>query len=300
MFRNARFYRFDGDWPASEDELSENLAKVKFQPCGPLTERSSGWVAVNPATDESLARRLHGADLLQLRSQSRVLPPAAINEALEERLNEFRERMQEEPGRRVRRRLKAETRDELLPKSLLKSDRIRGYVDIKQKILAVDAAQDAAAERFLSFVRQAFEGMELRPLRFKQPVGDLMTGLFLGDLPPRFSLGRECVMQDATDAGSKVRWSDFDLTDSSIRSHVADGMRLVQLGIEYDNLLGCVLDENGTLRKLRLLGVDADALTGDSNQEHAELAKLDSEFVLLTGTLRNLLDDLKSMLDGYE
>ena len=43
----------------------------------------------------SLARRVNGADLLRLRSQSRLLPPAVIAEELETRIQEYRERMNE-------------------------------------------------------------------------------------------------------------------------------------------------------------------------------------------------------------
>lgn len=297
MFRNARLYRLESDWPDSEAEVSKELGKAGFTPCGPLTERSSGWVPVDTVTEgsDSLARRLNGADLVVLRSQSRVLPAAAINEALEARIADFRERMQEEPGRREKRRLKAETRDELLPKALLKSDKIRGFIDLGEKIVAVDAGQPAAAERFLRHLRLPFGELTLRPLSFREPVGGLLTQIFLGNGPKEFALGRECRMQDATDTGSTVRWNDFDLSDRSIRSHVADGMRLTHLAVVYDNILNCVIDEHGVLGKLRFLGMD-DADTGADNDP---LAQQDAEFVLLTGTLRNLLADLKKLLGGY-
>ena len=43
-------------------------------------------------------------------------------------------------------------------------------------------------------------------------------------------------MQDAADAASVVRWTNFDLGDRSIRDHVANGMRLTHLGIVFDNV----------------------------------------------------------------
>ena len=48
MFRNARIYRFQGDWPESEDDLSLQLSSGTFVPCAPLVERSSGWEAAQP------------------------------------------------------------------------------------------------------------------------------------------------------------------------------------------------------------------------------------------------------------
>ena len=294
MFRNVRFFRLDGDWPDSADGVSERLSGSAFKPCGPLTERSSGWVAIDSDNSDSLARRVNGADLIKLRSQSRVLPAAAVNEELELRIEEYRGRMSEKPNAREKRRMKAETRDELLPKAMLKSDRIHGYVDLKEKVLGIDAAQTAAAERFLLHLRAPFDQIAINPLQFQQPVGELLNKIFFGSAPSQFAVGRECRMQDAADVRSIVRWSDFDLADKSIKNHVASGMRLTHLGIVYDNILSFVLDEDGVITKMRFLGAD-DNGEDDGNA----LTRLDAEFVLMSGTLRLLLTDLKKLLDGY-
>jgi len=295
MFRNVRYYRLESPWPESEELLSQTLTNAAFEPCGPLTERSSGWVAVHADAGESLARRVNGADLIRLRSQSRVLPPAVINEELEVRIEDFRTRMKEPPSPREKRRMKAETRDELLPRAMLKSDRIWGFVDVKEKLIAIDAAQTSVAERFLRRLRAAFDDLDLRPLQYKRPVSELLTKIFLGDAPHPFAVARECRMQDAADATSIVRWTDFDLDDPDIREHVVSGMRLTHLGIVYDSVLGCVLDENGVISKLRFLGMD-----DETDDDPDPVARADAEFVLITGTLRRLVADLKKNLGGYD
>lgn len=294
MFRNVSFFRLDGNWPDSENAVSGKLERSAFKPCGPLTERSSGWVAIDPDSSDNLARRVNGSDLIRLRSQSRVLPAAAIREELELRTEEYRERMNEKPSAREKRRLKAEVRDELLPKAMVKSDRITGYVDLKENVLAIDAAQNAATERFLLHLKRPFDDVAFKPLQFNELVGELLKKIFFGSAPSQFALGRECRMQDPADKRSFVRWSDFDLTDRSIREHVTNGMRLTQLAIVYDNVLSCVLDENGVIRKLKFLGADDD---GDDDGD--PLTRMDAEFVLLTGTMRHLLADMKKLLDGY-
>ena len=293
MFRNVRFYSLEGDWPTSEEALSRNLESAGFEPCGPFTERSSGWIPVDTDTSDSLARRVNGADLIRLRSQSRVLPHAVVKEELEARIEEYRERTQEAPSPREKRRLKAEARDELLPKSMLKSDRIWGYFDIKEKMLGVDAAQESAAERFLRRLQASCDRVNLKPLQYRKPFDDLMTKVFLGGAPSQFSVGRECRMQDAADTGSLVRWTNFDLSDRSIRDHVAHGMRLTHLELVYENIMSFVLSDKGVITKVKFLGMD------DDGEDHNDpLARLDAEFVLLTGTLRKLLGDLRKVLGG--
>ena len=57
-------------------------------------------------------------------------------------------------------------------------------------------------------------------------------------------------MQDASDPGSIVRWVDFDLSDDTIRNHVANGMRLTHLSVVYEQVMSFVLDENGVISKI--------------------------------------------------
>jgi recombination associated protein RdgC len=291
MFRNLRFYRVEGTWPETEEALAEALEIAGFEPCGPFTERSSGFAPVAPDLGDALARRVNGADLFRMRSQSRVLPHSVVNEELELRAEEFRERTGEAPRGRNKRRLKAEVRDELLPKAMLRSDRIWGYFDLGKQLLAIDAAQEAAAERFLRRLQAANDRLQFRPLAFTRPFADLLNSIFLGGAPRQFAVGRECRMQDAVEKGSIVRWTNFDLSDRSIRDHVANGMRLTHLGIIYDNVMGCVIDENGVFTKVKFLGMD-----DDGDQPDDALARMDAEFVLLTGTVRHLLGDIEKLL----
>ena len=293
MFRNVRFYRVDGAWPDSEDELSGFLEAAAFEACGPFTERSSGFMPVDADSGDLLARRVNGADLLKLRSQSRLLPHAVIAEALEARIEEYRARTNEPPSPREKRRLKAETRDELLPKAMLKSDRIWGYVDLNEHILGIGVLQESAAERFLRRLQLSLDGVTLRPLSYANPVDGLLAAIFIEGGRGRFSLGRECRMQDPGDPGSVVRWVDFDLTDGTIRNHVANGMRLTHLAVVYEQVLSFVLDENGMISKMRFLGMD------DVADDHGDsLTRLDAEFALVSGTLRQVLSDIRNELGG--
>lgn len=295
MFRNLRFYRVTSPWPASEQDLSEGLSINAFTPCGSFSERSAGWEAPAMVEDAPLCRRLNGADLLQLRTQSRVLPLAAVKEALEERVIEFRERMREEPNRAEVRRLKEETRDKLLPKSLVKSERNRACFLHAESLLVIDAATETKAEWFLEQLRPCFEQFHCTPLTFNNPPALFMQRLFMGEPQAEFTLGRECRMQDEGDSKSIVTWKDFELSDASIRRHLAEGMKLTHLGIGFGQVLGCVISEEGAFSKFKFITGE----TVDSPDEEDPVARQDADFVLLTGTLRQLVEALKKVLGGY-
>lgn len=297
MFRSVRFFRLNSPWPQSEQELSDQLSSAAFRPCGAYSEHSFGWEPPSGDAAASLARRVAGADLLRLRSQSRLLPAAAIEDALETRLDEYRERMQEEPSRRERRKLKEQTRDDLLPKAFLKSQRINGFVIASERLLAIETLSDNRVEQFIEQLRLPLGNLDVAPLRFRRPVSELLMRIFLHNDPPReFVLGRECRMCDPSDTRATIRCADMDIADPAVRKHVSEGMHLTHLGIEFANVLSCNLDHKGAISKLKLVGTDV----AEDLPDEEPLARLDAEFALLTGTLRQLMKVLEQALGGFE
>jgi recombination associated protein RdgC len=295
MFRNLRFYRITSPWPDSEEKLSEVLSENTFAPCGAYAERTAGWEAPADYDGAPLCRRLHGADLLQLRTQSRVLPVAAIKEAMEEKIIEFRARMAQEPPRSEQRRMREETKEELLPKALLKSERSQACYIHSESLLVINVGTDSKAEWFIDQLRTCFGQFVCTPLTFDHSPAELLKRIFLGESLLGFSIGRECRMQDVSDAKSIVTWREFELTEQSIRKHVVDGMRLTHLGLEFDEILSCVMSEDGIISKLKF--IEGDAV--DTPDYEDALAHLDADFVLLTGTITRMIEALKKLLGGY-
>jgi recombination associated protein RdgC len=295
MFRNLRLYRLQSPWPESEEALSDRLAEGAFKPCSPFSEQTAGWEPPTGQDADPLCRRVGGCDLLSLRRQSRLLPAAAINEVLPTRIAEFEARMGREPSRKEKRQLRDEVYGELLPRALLRSQRIRGFHLASEELIAVDAASPARAELFLDQLRAVLGTLVVRPLAFRQPIVGLLTRTLLGQGPKELRLGRECRMQDPGAAKSSVQWLDMDLADEGARKLIRDGLHLQRLGIEFEDVLTCVIDQDGVLRKIKL--PDANAAETDDEEP---LARLDAEFVMLTGSVRRLLHTLKQALSGYE
>jgi recombination associated protein RdgC len=232
--------------------------------------------------------------LLQLRTQSRVLPIAAIREELESRVSAYRQRTGDEPNRGQLRKLKEETRDELLPKSLLKSERTRGLVLPKESILVIDAASAGKAEWFIDQLRPCFARLQCVPLTFNTRPDSLLKKMFLGDVPKPFSLGNECRLQDPADRLSIGAFRNIDLDDKTVRQHVLDGMRLTHLGLGFDEYASFVLSEDAVISKLKFLKGDA----ADELDDEDPQARMDADFVLLAGTFRRIIKELRTHLGG--
>ncbi len=295
MIKNLRFYRIASDWPDTEEVLSSQLENAEFRPCGSLSERSMGFEAPVENAGDLLCRRLAGADLLQLRVQSRVLPAAAVKEALVDRVAAFVQRTAREPSRKEKRELKEEVYGELLPKALLKSDRVAAFYLRSERVLAVASAAPGNAERVLDTLRAAFGSLQAVPLAFKQPAHGLLTRVFLGDGPTEFALGRECRMKDLSEPRSTVNWLDVDLASNTVRAHVKSGLSIDRLGLQFDGVLRCTLDQDVVVRKLLLSGIEE----LDELDDEDPLMKFDAEFTLLCGLVTRLLSALNKHLGGY-
>jgi DNA recombination-dependent growth factor C len=102
-------------------------------------------------------------------------------------------------------------------------------------------------------------------------------------------------MQDPAAAAATVSWLDIDLSDDDVRRHVRKGLKLSRLGVVFDDLVSCVIDQDGVIRKLRLQGMNE-----AEDAEEDPLARLDSEFVLLTGLSRRLIEALRKSLGGLD
>lgn len=291
MYKNLRFYRVQSAWPAAEADVAARLERNAFKPCGPYTERSSGWESMH---GYGLCRAINGAHFLQLRTQSRVLPAAAIREALEERINEYAARMQEPPSRREVRRLKGEIRDELLPQALLKSERVQGFFLHAEQVLCIDAGSEGKAERFLDQLRPCMESFEFSSLEFNQPLSPLLTALLLGEHIPGLQLGQECRMQDVSDKQAVAVWRNVDLQAADVQQHLAASMKLTHLAVDFESLLGGVLSEVGTLSKVKFPTRSDDETASETDP----LARADADYVLLSGAVRGLLQLLSKQLGG--
>lgn len=294
-FRNLRVYRIQSEWPESEEALSDLLAAAEFKPCGAFAERSGGFETPVNNSGDLMCRRLAGNDLIQLRVQSRVLPAAAVKEALAERVEEFKQRMHSEPNRAEKRELKEEIYSQLLPQALTRSDRVQAFYLRDKKLLVVGTASQSVAEYLLDNLGRALISLRYSPLVFKQPALDLLTQVFLQTRVDSFSLGRECRMRDPSDSAATVNWLDIDLADPSVRRHVTEGLAVDRLGLNFDQVFRFVLDSDLVVRKLRLADQES---TPDESMDDP-LAKHDADFVMLSACVNQLMEGLEKSLGGY-
>lgn len=288
MFKNVRLFKLDDPAAVELDQLERQLAGRRFRPCGPLETATMGWVPPLGEDGGALAHEGGECVLVCARRQERMLPAAVVAETLDEKIAAIEDREARTVGRKERRQLKDEVLLDLLPRAFTRSRRACAYLDRQTGWLLVDAASASAAEDLVDLLRATLGSLPVHPPRPPQPPEMLLTRwVTTGELPPGLTLGDECELRDARDDKVVARCRGHDLAGEEVATHLRAGKQVTQLALDWRESLAFVLQEDLSLKRLRfadeLLEEGMDAGLED------EAARLDAEFILMTGELRALL-----------
>ena len=146
MFKNARMYRLGAPFGHDATALEALLATRRFRPCGPVETAAMGWSAPLGEDTAALVHGVGGCLLLCARKQERLLPSAAVAEAVDERIAEIETGEARDVGRTERRALREQVVTEMLPRAFTRSRRTLLYIDTESGWLVVDAGSEKQAE----------------------------------------------------------------------------------------------------------------------------------------------------------
>lgn len=287
MFKNARFFRLDTSFTLDAAALEERLGTRRFRPCGPIETATMGWAAPLGEETTALAHAMGGCLLMCARKQERLLPSAAVAEAVDERIAELEAGEARDVGRAERRRLREQVVNEMLPRAFTRSRRTQLYVDTEAGWLVVDAASEKQAEEVVSLLRETLESLPVKlPDPEKTPSTVMTDWLLQGSAPSDFVPGDACELRDADDKAGVVRCSGQDLASDEMLNHLRVGKRVTKLALEWDERLSFVLAEDLSLKRLRV----GEALLEEMDDTDLDpVARLDAEFAILALQVRQLI-----------
>lgn len=292
MFKNARLFRLETPFGLDAAGLEAQLANKSFRPCGPVETATLGWSTPLGEDTTALVHGMSGCLLLCARKQERLLPSAAVAEAVDERINEVEAREARDIGRPERRRIKEQVVNEMLPRAFTRSRRTLLYIDTLSGWLVVDSASERQAEDLVSLLRKTLGSLPAKPAAAARPVSDIMTTwLLTGESPTDFTPADTCELRDPQEGAGVIRCSGQDLGSEEILNHLRAGKRVVKLALDWDQRLNFVLADDLSLKRLRY-----DTSLLDENDEGQEPAdRLDAEFAIMALQLRELIARLDSI-----
>lgn len=296
LARNFTLFRFPlSAMPMEGDQGVQGLASCRLAPVGPLELSSQGFISPLGRDHDELAV-VHGdAAWIAVGIEERILPAAAVNEALALRLEAFERQQGRKPGGRQRKRLKEELVQEMLPRAFVRTRRLDIILDLELGLCAVDTSSRKAAEGAVSEIRRALGSFPALPLNAEVSPRAVLTGWISGDpLPEGFTLGEECQLKDADDAGAAVRAIRQDLASDEIARHLEAGKQVTRLALNWSDHVSFVLGEDLGMRKWRLLDGAIGSLE-DVDADDIE-AELKARFALTHLTLTTVFRALEPAL----
>ncbi|MDR7193382.1 recombination-associated protein RdgC [Luteimonas terrae] len=285
FFRNLTLSAF----PTALDlsELATRLAEFPLKPVGPLELASTGFVPPHGRDAEALAPECNGALWITLGGEEKLLPGPVVNAELMRRIEDFETTQGRKPGGKMRKQMKDDLLQDLLPRAMVKPTRIDALIDTRLGVVAVNTSSRKAAEHVVSHVRTALGSFPALPLNAEVSPRGVMTGWVAGEpLPDGVTLGEACVLKDPSDHGATVRCTDQDLRSDEIARHLEAGKQVTRLALNLDDHVSFHLGEDLVLRQFRLLDGALDSLDHTDNDDLR--AELDARFALMTGELRRV------------
>lgn len=296
-FKNLRIYRLTKPLDSSAEALEEQLQQQKFNACTNLDFSSYGWVPPMGKNSELFTHTLADFAMICARKQEKILPAAAVNEIVEERVEEFESNQARNVYRKERRNMKEEVVHSLLPKALTRSSLVYAYFSKKQKLLIIDTASTNKAEEFLEHLRATLGSLSVVPLATNSDITNIMTRWVKDRVPKGFELDNDCELQNPKESTNIVRCKNQELESDEILNHIKAGKRIIQLGIIWRNAIRFSLSDDFSIKRLRFEEIIQEQAESDAEDRATQF---DQDFAVMTLQLSQLIDDLLKEFGGIE
>lgn len=304
MFKAASFFRIADDFTLPPlDALEEALQEKRFLPCGATQAESSGWVAPRGNKSTVLAESVGKQLILRLCTERRPLPASAVKDAVEQRIEQYKQETgHERVGAKIKKEFKEEVILDLLPRAFTKRSSTTLWIDPVNKFLVVDSGSLTGADKVLSQLVEVLSEMpESGPGLLARPVQTTMSAatamahwLASREAPVGFTVDRDCELKMPDDQKSTVRYSRHTLEIDEVAEHIAAGKVPTQLAMTWNDRVSFVLTDAAQVRKLKLLDVVLDGVQDKGKDDDG----FDADAAIVAGELSALIPDLLEALGG--
>jgi len=293
-FNNIQFYRFESPFTMDEKALGEALSSREARPCGQLEPSSEGWAKPLGRDGHTLVHQTNGQFMICLQRQDRLLPSSVVREQLEERVW----KAEDERGRALNRREKADVKDqlvqELLPRAFVRTSTSYACILPQAGWLMINAASARKAEDFLAVLLKTIPTLSLVVPAMEESLSEVMRRWMLDEasIPEGFTLEDACKMISQGEHGGTIQCRQEDLAKDEILAHIRTGKSVTELAMNWRERVSFVLCEDLSLKRLRF---DTDVLdeAGDADDG---VARFDADFAIMAAELSHLVDDLMTAL----
>ncbi len=296
-FKNLRVFRFTQFIDLSAETLEAALQQHAFKPCGSLEFSRYGWVSPMGKHSEMLTHSANGQTIICARKQEKILPAGAINELVDEKVEELEAAHARSVYRKEKMNIKDDVIHTLLPRALTRSNLTYAYIAPEQKLLIIDAASPAKAEELMEYLRAALGSLPVVPLSCHGDMADVMTRWLKQRPPANFELDDECELRNARESKNIVRCKNQELESEEVEAHLKAGKRVTQLALNWKESLQFLLAEDFSIKRLRFSEMIQEQADTDADADDFA-TRFDQDFAVMSLQLNQLIEELIEAAGG--
>ncbi|MBS3670163.1 recombination-associated protein RdgC [Vreelandella boliviensis] len=298
-FKHLYLYRIHEQQLLSPEQMAVILDEHRAKPLGNADARRLGWAApAGRLGGGQLIHEIQGHRLISALRQERMLPASVIKEEVDEQLAEIVATEGRKVTRKEKTALKEQVTEALLPRAFVRSQKIDLWWDTERQLIGVNTSSRARAEDVLDLLRESLGSLKVTPLSTQTlPIRAMTTWLKdAGSRPADFQLGDNFELKAKGDDGV-VRARQVDLDSDEMQQLLESGRQASKLALSIEGQLSFILHDDLALKSIRF----GDALIEEA--DHADdgddaLARLDTDFILMAGSLRTNVERLVEWLGG--
>ena len=297
-FKNLQLYRVHNQQLLSPEQMAVILDEQRAKPLGNSDARRIGWTPPSGRLSNWLMHGVHGHRLISALRQERLLPSSVIAEEVAEQVAEIEATEGRKVTRKEKAALKEQVTEELLPQAFVRSQKIDLWWDTDRQMIGVNTSNRSRAEDVLDLLRETLGSLKVTPLASVHLPARVMTR-WLEDgatRPAQLTLGDSVTLKGKGD-DSVFRGRRADLDSDDVHQLLSVGRQATQLAISIEDAWSGVLHEDLSITGLNF----ADALLEEADfadDGDDALARLETDFVIMTGCLRTSIEQLINWLGG--
>lgn len=288
-FKNIYAFAFTRPFELSEKEIEERLSENAFTPCASTEMSHFGFVNALGKHGTTYVHSVNDVHLICARREEKILPAQVVAEEV----GLMVEALEREHGRPASKKEKSQFKEDvvmkLLPRAFSRISDTRLFICPKSNIIVVDASSRGKSEDVLALCRKAFGTLPIASVTPERAPDEIMTGWLSGEdsLSADFQIGMEAELSALGDDAGVVRLKSLDLASEEVKKHLDTNMYVNKLALEFDESMSFVLADDLSVKRLKYFDVLVEQ--NDDIDSDDVAAKLDADFVLMSGELARML-----------
>ncbi|MGB0467694.1 MAG: recombination-associated protein RdgC [Pontibacterium sp.] len=278
-FKNIIVYRLTAAFDHDEALLEEKLQTQAFSPCSSQDLSRYGWISPSSYVQDQLLHSVHGFYMIAAQKEEKILPPAVVRQKVDEKVSLIEQEQARKVYRKERDQLKDEVIMDLLPRAFSRFQQTYALIAPQQGWLIVDASSHTKAEELLSYLRGTLGTLPVALPDVKHSPSAMMSHWVEGNEPHPQGLEilDEAELRDNLVENGVIRIKGQELMSDEFIAHLEAGKRVVKLAVEWEEQLRFVLQEDLSIKRIKLTDQMKEKLDQDSDED--QQAQFDADMV---------------------